>query len=94
MVASHISMLTRDLGRDMIAPEFLWRGPIYGCTNLPIDQPPKNLWFSHCPTNLCSNNCNEGLHTRFCHINIYVGPHIVEKRIFQEPRCYGDATPV
>ncbi len=76
----------------MVVPEFLWRGPIYGCANLPIDQPPKNLWFRYCPTNLSSKNCNEGLHTRFRHINIYVGSHMVEKRIFQEPRCYGDAT--
>jgi hypothetical protein len=27
----------QDLGGDMVAPEFLWRGPIYGCANLPID---------------------------------------------------------
>ncbi len=41
MVASCIPMLMQDLGRDMVAPEFLWWGPIYGCTNLPIDQPTK-----------------------------------------------------
>jgi hypothetical protein len=27
----------RDLGGDMVAPEFLWQGPIYGCANLPIN---------------------------------------------------------
>ncbi len=34
---SHSILLMRDLGGDMVAPEFLWRGPIYGWANLPIN---------------------------------------------------------
>jgi hypothetical protein len=34
----------RDLGGDMVAPEFLWRGPIYGCANLPIDNMVAYFW--------------------------------------------------
>ncbi len=82
MVASHIPMLTRDLSRNMVAPEFLWRGPNYGCANLPIDQPEKNASAIVQPTYVPLYKCNERLHTRFRHINIYVGPHMVEKCIF------------
>jgi hypothetical protein len=82
MVASHIPMSARDLSRNIVAPEFSWRGPIYGCTNLPIDQPPKNGSAIIQPTYVPLYKCNEGLHTRFGHINIYAGPHLVEKCIF------------
>ena len=34
------------------------------------------------PTYVPLYKCNEGFHTRFRHINIYVGPHMVEKCIF------------
>ncbi len=34
----------RDLGGDMFAPEFLWWGPIYGCTNLPINNMVAHFW--------------------------------------------------
>jgi hypothetical protein len=36
-------MSMQDLSRNMVAPEFLWWGPIYDCTNLPIDQLPKKM---------------------------------------------------
>ncbi len=78
MVASHIPMLMRDLSRNMVA-QFLWRGPIYGCANLPTDQPPKKYGSAIIqPTYVPLYKCNEGLHTRFHHKNIYVGPHMVE----------------
>jgi hypothetical protein len=44
MVASHITMSTRELGNDMVAPEFLWRGAIYGCANLPINNMVAHFW--------------------------------------------------
>ncbi len=44
MVVSHITMSTRELGNDMVAPEFLWSGAIYGCTNLPIDNMVAHFW--------------------------------------------------
>jgi hypothetical protein len=44
MVASHITMSMRELGNDMVAPEFLWRGAIYGCANLPIDNMVAHFW--------------------------------------------------
>ncbi len=34
----------QDLGGGMVAPEFLWQGPIYGCTNLPIDNMVAHFW--------------------------------------------------
>jgi hypothetical protein len=34
---SHSILLMQDLGGDMVAPDFLWQGPIYGCANLPIN---------------------------------------------------------
>jgi hypothetical protein len=34
----------QDLGGDMVALEFLWRGPIYGCANLPIDNMVVHFW--------------------------------------------------
>ncbi len=44
MVASHITMSTQELGNDMVAPEFLWRGPIYGCADLHIDKMVVHFW--------------------------------------------------
>jgi hypothetical protein len=41
---SHSILSTRDLGGDMVAPEFLWRGPIYGCANLPINNMIAHFW--------------------------------------------------
>jgi hypothetical protein len=67
----------------MVAPEFLWRGPIYGCANLPIGQLPKKYCSTIVqPTYGPLYKCNEENHTRFHHINISVGPHMVEKCIF------------
>ncbi len=34
---SHSILSTWALGGDMVVPEFLWQGPIYGCANLPIN---------------------------------------------------------
>ena len=44
MVASHITMSMWELGNHMVAPEFLWRGAIYGCTNLPINNMVVHFW--------------------------------------------------
>ncbi len=44
MVASHITMSTQELGNDMVVPEFLWRGAIYGCANLPINNMVVHFW--------------------------------------------------
>ncbi len=41
---SHSISSTRDLGGDMVAPEFLWQGPIYGCANLPINNMVAHFW--------------------------------------------------
>jgi hypothetical protein len=86
MVASHIPMLSWDLSRNMVAPEFLWQGPIYACANLPIDPliNRQNIYGPAIvqPTYVPLYKCNEGLNTRFRHINIHVGPHMVEKCIF------------
>ncbi len=30
-------MSMQELGNDMVGPEFLWRGAINGCANLPIN---------------------------------------------------------
>ncbi len=34
----------RDLGGDMVAPEFLWWGPIYGCAILHINNMVAKFW--------------------------------------------------
>ena len=44
MVVSYITMSARELGNDMVVPEFLWRGVIYGCANLPIDNMVVHFW--------------------------------------------------
>jgi hypothetical protein len=41
---SHSILLTQDLGGDMVAQEFLWRGPIYGCVYLPINNMVAHFW--------------------------------------------------
>ncbi len=37
-------MSMRESGNDMVAPEFLWRGAIYGCANLPINNMVAHFW--------------------------------------------------
>jgi hypothetical protein len=44
MVESHITMSTWELVNDMVAPEFLLRGAIYGCANLPINNMVAHFW--------------------------------------------------
>jgi hypothetical protein len=47
----------QDLGGKMVAPEFLWRGPIYGCANLPINNMVahfRNIMVVVCIVNGCN----------------------------------------
>ncbi len=41
---SHSILSMRDLGGGMVAPKFLWWGPIYGCANLPINNMVAHFW--------------------------------------------------